>query len=87
MAPRGDRARLLVVQGDEAVELRRSYWVCPACEAGLFPPTERRCQERAQRSLRRLRRKEVRAIPGEKIIEPDAPVLPIERAEQACTGA
>jgi YgiT-type zinc finger domain-containing protein len=38
MAPRGTRERTVTVQGDQSVTLARSYWVCPACEAGLFPP-------------------------------------------------
>ena len=38
MAPRGTRDRTLTAQGDQAVKLTRSYWVCPACGAGLFPP-------------------------------------------------
>jgi YgiT-type zinc finger domain-containing protein len=38
MTPRGTRERTLTVQGDEAVTLSRSYWVCPACGTGLFPP-------------------------------------------------
>ncbi|MGI8967546.1 MAG: YgiT-type zinc finger protein [Chloroflexota bacterium] len=38
MAPRGTRERTLTVQGDKAVTLTRSYWGCPACGAGLFPP-------------------------------------------------
>jgi len=38
MAPRGTRERQVTVQGDHTVTLERSYWVCPACGAGLFPP-------------------------------------------------
>lgn len=38
MAPRGTRERDVTVQGDQSVSLTRSYWVCPACQAGLFPP-------------------------------------------------
>lgn len=38
MAPRGTRDRAVTVQGDQTVTLTRSYWVCPACQAGLFPP-------------------------------------------------
>jgi ribosomal protein S27AE len=30
--------RTVIVQGDEAVHVRRPYVVCPACGAGLFPP-------------------------------------------------
>src|SRR5688500_17824595 len=35
---RGQRRRRVTVAGDQTVELRRSYAVCPACGAGLFPP-------------------------------------------------
>ena len=35
---RGQRRRRVTVTGDQTVELRRSYAVCPACGAGLFPP-------------------------------------------------
>lgn len=35
---RGSHERTVVVQGDQALRLRRSYAVCPACGAGLFPP-------------------------------------------------
>jgi YgiT-type zinc finger domain-containing protein len=35
---RGSQERTVVVQGDQALHLRRSYAVCPACGAGLFPP-------------------------------------------------
>lgn len=38
MTPRGSRERTVTVQGDQTVPLTRSYWVCPACGAGLFPP-------------------------------------------------
>jgi ribosomal protein S27AE len=35
---RGPHTRTLTVQGDQAVPLTRTYGVCPACGAGLFPP-------------------------------------------------
>lgn len=35
---RGQQQRQVTVTGDQRVELRRSYAVCPACGAGLFPP-------------------------------------------------
>jgi hypothetical protein len=35
---RGQRTRRLTSSGDQTVELRRSYAVCPACGAGHFPP-------------------------------------------------
>ena len=35
---RGFRERRVRVQGDQEVRLRRQYGVCPACNAGLFPP-------------------------------------------------
>lgn len=35
---RGRRRRRVTVTGNQPVELRRSYAVCPACGAGLFPP-------------------------------------------------
>lgn len=38
MAPRGTHEREVRVQGDQQVQLHRSYWVCPACRRGLFPP-------------------------------------------------
>lgn len=38
MLPRSHAERQLTVQGDEAVQLRRPYAVCPSCGAGLFPP-------------------------------------------------
>lgn len=38
MTPRGTRERTVTVQGDQPVTLERSYVVCPACGAGLFPP-------------------------------------------------
>ncbi len=38
MAPRGEQEREVTVQGDHTVHLTRSYWVCPSCGTGLFPP-------------------------------------------------
>jgi hypothetical protein len=38
LQPRGEHTRELTVQGDQTVRLRRSYAVCQACGAGLFPP-------------------------------------------------
>jgi RNase P subunit RPR2 len=38
MVPRSEAERQLTVQGDEAVQLQRTYTVCPSCGAGLFPP-------------------------------------------------
>jgi YgiT-type zinc finger domain-containing protein len=38
LAARGQRERTLRVPGEQTVALRRSYAVCPACGAGLFPP-------------------------------------------------
>jgi len=35
---RGTRERAVTVRGNRPVRLRRRYMVCPACEAGLFPP-------------------------------------------------
>jgi hypothetical protein len=35
---RGRRARELTVRGARTVRLRRSYGVCSACGAGVFPP-------------------------------------------------
>lgn len=35
---RGRRSRTLVTQGDETVELLRTYATCPVCGTGLFPP-------------------------------------------------
>jgi NADH pyrophosphatase NudC (nudix superfamily) len=36
--PRGQRTRRIMIRGDQMVELRRSYAVCPACGTGYFPP-------------------------------------------------
>jgi hypothetical protein len=38
MESRGQQDRVLTVAGDRPVHLRRSYVVCPACGAGVFPP-------------------------------------------------
>ncbi len=38
MVPRTQRARHVVLGGEETVDLERSYAVCPACGAGLSPP-------------------------------------------------
>jgi len=34
----GARGRRLTTDGDQVVELTRTYLRCPACGAGLFPP-------------------------------------------------
>jgi YgiT-type zinc finger domain-containing protein len=38
MEARGQRERTVTTTGDQEVVLKRSYAVCPACGAGLFPP-------------------------------------------------
>lgn len=38
MVPRSRSTRLVVFPGEAAVPLERTYVVCPACGAGLFPP-------------------------------------------------
>lgn len=38
LQPRGQRTRRLTISGDQTVEVRRRYAVCPACGTGLFPP-------------------------------------------------
>src|SRR5262245_10623899 len=35
---RGAKRRTLLTHGGQQLELERSYGVCPACGAGLFPP-------------------------------------------------
>ncbi len=35
---RGQKTRSLTTCYDQRINLKRSYGVCPACEAGLFPP-------------------------------------------------
>lgn len=36
--PRGQETRELVTQYDQALNLKRSYGVCPKCQLGIFPP-------------------------------------------------
>jgi hypothetical protein len=38
LEPRGAKTRSLQTHGGQELELTRSYGVCPACGAGLFPP-------------------------------------------------
>lgn len=38
LRPRGKKTRTVVTQGGQELRLERDYGVCPACEAGLFPP-------------------------------------------------
>jgi YgiT-type zinc finger domain-containing protein len=38
MEAHGQQERTLTTTGNQEVVLRRSYAVCPACGAGLFPP-------------------------------------------------
>ena len=38
LEPRGQQERHLQTHGGREVVLQRSYGVCPACGAGLFPP-------------------------------------------------
>ena len=38
MKSRGEHARTITIRGNRQVRVRRSYRVCPACGAGLFPP-------------------------------------------------
>lgn len=38
MQHRGDRKRQLRSAGDQAISLKREYWVCPVCGTGIFPP-------------------------------------------------
>ena len=35
---RGQHTRRLTAHHDQAINLKRSYMVCPACMTGLFPP-------------------------------------------------
>ena len=35
---RGQHTRRLTAHHDQAINLKRSYMVCPACGTGLFPP-------------------------------------------------
>jgi ribosomal protein S27AE len=38
MVARTRRRKRVVMKGDEALDLDRSYVVCPSCGEGLFPP-------------------------------------------------
>ncbi len=38
LVARGEQTRRLTTQYERAIELTRSYAVCPECQAGLFPP-------------------------------------------------
>ena len=38
LVERGRHTRTLTAVGDQAVQLERSYAVCPSCGRGLFPP-------------------------------------------------
>jgi len=38
MESRGEHDRTVTIRGNRQVKLRRGYQVCPACNAGLFPP-------------------------------------------------
>lgn len=38
MESRGEHERTITIRGNRQVRVRRSYGVCPACGAGLFPP-------------------------------------------------
>jgi hypothetical protein len=38
MQRRGQAERQLQGPGGQAIHLKRSFWVCPACGAGIFPP-------------------------------------------------
>ncbi len=38
MQRRGQAERQLQGSGGQSIRLKRSYWVCPACGAGIFPP-------------------------------------------------
>jgi ribosomal protein L34E len=38
LQPRGTQPRTLQTHGGRDLILERTYGVCPACEAGLFPP-------------------------------------------------
>lgn len=38
LQPDGTKQRTLLTHGGQALTLLRSYGVCPACGAGLFPP-------------------------------------------------
>ena len=38
MQRRGQSERQLQGDGGQSIHIQRSYWVCPACGAGIFPP-------------------------------------------------
>ena len=38
LGARGEEERTLTTSHNQAITLKRSYAVCPACGAGLFPP-------------------------------------------------
>ena len=38
MTARGVHPRTLRIPGDQPVTLERSYWTCPRCGGGVFPP-------------------------------------------------
>ena len=38
LVDRGRQERTVIVEGNQTIRLRRSYGMCPACGAGLFPP-------------------------------------------------
>ena len=38
MRDRGQHDRTLLVPGEAPVTLTRTYWTCPGCGEGLFPP-------------------------------------------------
>jgi YgiT-type zinc finger domain-containing protein len=38
MQRRGQSERQLQGDGGQSIHIKRSYWVCPACGAGIFPP-------------------------------------------------
>ena len=38
LGARGEEERTLTTSHNQAIRLKRSYAVCPACDAGLFPP-------------------------------------------------
>ena len=38
LVARGQQTRTLTTHHDQAIELKRSYAMCPECQTGLFPP-------------------------------------------------
>jgi len=38
LVARGPQTRTLTTHHDQAIELKRSYAICPECQTGLFPP-------------------------------------------------